>query len=88
MNYLYCICICIIYRLWTKLKLALGMHFKQKTAGQCVFLGQVNIERTFHEFLVLLNLLNELGKRKKMRGLSSILSLFINKFHKFNNTRA
>ena len=37
---------------------------------------------------VLLNLLNELGKRDKMRGLSSILFLFHNKFNKFNNTRA
>ena len=33
---------------------------------------------------VLLNLLNELGKRDKMRGLSSILSLFRNEFNKFN----
>ena len=37
---------------------------------------------------VLLNLLNELGKRDKMRGLSSILSLFRNEFNKFKNTRA
>ena len=37
---------------------------------------------------VLLNLLNELGKRDKMRGLPSILSLFPNKFKKFNNTSA
>ena len=37
---------------------------------------------------VLLNLLNELGKRDKMRGLPSILSLFCNKFNKLNNTRA
>ena len=29
---------------------------------------------------VLLNLLNELGKRDKMRGLPSILSLFRNEF--------
>ena len=29
---------------------------------------------------VLLNLLNELGKRYKMRGLPSILSLFLNEF--------
>ena len=36
---------------------------------------------------VLLNLLNELGKRDKMRGLSSILSLF-HELNKFNNTRA
>ena len=37
---------------------------------------------------VLLNLLNELGKRDKMRGLPSILSLFLNELNKFNNTRA
>ena len=37
---------------------------------------------------VLLNLLNELGKRDKMRGLPSILSLFRNEFNKFNNIRA
>ena len=37
---------------------------------------------------VLLNLLNELGKIDKMRGLPSILSLFGNEFNKFNNTRA
>ena len=34
------------------------------------------------------NLLNELGNRDKMRGLSSILSLFCNEFDKFNNTGA
>ena len=38
-------------------------------------------------FNVLLNLLNSLGKRDKMRGLSSILSLFRIEFNKFNNTR-
>ena len=37
---------------------------------------------------VLLNLLNELGKRHKMRGLPSILSLFRDEFNKFNNTKA
>ena len=37
---------------------------------------------------VLLNLLNELGKSDKMRGLPSILSLFRNEFNKFNKTRA
>ena len=36
--------------------------------------------------LVLLNLLIKLGKSDKMRGLPSILSLFLNKFNKFNNT--
>ena len=35
---------------------------------------------------VLLNLLNEFGKRDKMRGLLSILSLFRDEFNKFNNT--
>ena len=37
---------------------------------------------------VLLNLLNELGKRDKMRGLPSVLSIFRNEFNKFNNTGA
>ena len=37
---------------------------------------------------VLLNLLNELGKRDKMLGLTNILSLFLNEFDKFNNIRA
>ena len=36
---------------------------------------------------VLLNSLNELGKSDKMRGLTSILSLFRNEFNKFNDTR-
>ena len=36
----------------------------------------------------LLNLLNEFGKRDKMRGLPNILSLFGNELNKFNNTRA
>ena len=36
---------------------------------------------------VLLNLSNELGKRDKMRGLPSILSLFRSEFNKFKNTR-
>ena len=36
----------------------------------------------------LLNLLNESGKRDKMRGLPSIISLFRNEFNKFNNTTA
>ena len=37
---------------------------------------------------VLLNLFNQLRKRDKMRGLSSILSLFRNEFNKFNKTGA
>ena len=37
---------------------------------------------------VLLNLLKELEKSDKMRGLPSILLLFRNEFNKFNNTGA
>ena len=37
---------------------------------------------------VLLNLLNELGKSYKMRGLPTILSRFRYGFNRFNNTRA
>ena len=37
---------------------------------------------------VLLNFLNKLRKRDKIRGLPSILSLFLYKFNKFNNTGA
>ena len=37
---------------------------------------------------VLLNLLNGLGKRDKLRGMPSILSLVHNEFNKFYTTRA
>ena len=37
---------------------------------------------------VLLNLLNELGKKIRCEALSSILSVFPNEFNKFNNTEA
>ena len=37
---------------------------------------------------VLLNLLNELGKKIRFKALPSILSVFPNKFNKFNNTGA
>ena len=37
---------------------------------------------------VLLNLLKELGKRDKIPGLLSILSLFPKELNNFNNTRA
>ena len=36
---------------------------------------------------VLLNLLNEMGERDKMRGLPSILSLFRNELNKCTNVR-
>ena len=35
---------------------------------------------------VLLNLISELRKRDKMRGLQRMLSLLCNEFYKFNNT--
>ena len=60
--------------------------FKMATRSKCKGCG---IYRgSYMSAHVLLNLLNELGKRDKMRGLSSILSLFRNEFNKFNNTRA
>ena len=37
---------------------------------------------------VLLNILNKLGKRDKMRGSQRILSLFRDNFINFNNTGA
>ena len=44
--------------------------------------------RSYMSARVLLNLLIELGKKDKMRGLPNILSLFRNEFNKFNYTRA
>ena len=38
--------------------------------------------------LVLLNLLNELNKRDKMRGVPNFLFIFRDEFNKFNNTGA
>ena len=62
---------------------------------------EMPLDVTFHQYLhyvinrgsymsvhVLLNLLNELGKSDKMRGLPSIISPFLNELHKFNNTGA
>ena len=37
---------------------------------------------------VVFNLLNEMRKRDKIRGLSSILSLFRNEFNRFNKKRS
>ena len=37
---------------------------------------------------VLLNILNKFLKKYKMRGLSSVFSVFRNKFNKFDNTGA
>ena len=37
---------------------------------------------------VLVSSLDQLGKNDKLQGLPSMLSLFCNRFHKFNNTGA
>ena len=59
------------------------------TIQKCLILWWCTIYRaSYMSAHVLLNLLNELGKRDKMRGLPSILYLFVNEFNKFNNTRA
>ena len=44
--------------------------------------------RSYQSAHILLNLLNKLGKREKMQGLPSVLSLFHNEFDKFNNIGA
>ena len=41
--------------------------------------------RSYMSARILLNLLNELGKSDKRRGLPSFLSLFRNEFNKLNN---
>ena len=54
----------------------------------CFPKGELIYRGSYMSAHVLLNLLNELRKRDKMRGLPSILSLFRNEFNKFNKTRA
>ena len=68
-----------------------GQHYGHDIGGESswYYLVKVRMYRgSYMSAHVLLNLLNELGKRDKMRGLPSILSLFRNEFNKFNNTRA
>ena len=60
---------------------------RQKFTDQ-IFKNELIHRGSYISAHVLLNLLNKLGKRDKMRGLPSILSLFRNEFNKFNNTRA
>ena len=62
-------------------------HLHKLPDEQCIGSSVLN-RGSYMSAHVLLNLLNELGKRDKMRGLPSILSLFRNEFNKFNNTRA
>ena len=64
--------------------LILSSDVDQDTYGK-----QINTNRgSYMSAHVLLNVLNELRKRDKMRGLPSILSLFRDEFNKLNNTRA
>ena len=62
--------------------------FIEPPLGACRDPQSVNDRGSCMSAHVLLNLLNELGKRDQMRGLLSIWSLFHNKFDKFNNTGA
>ena len=64
-------------------------NFKWVLVCKNAHLGVINIHRgSYMSAHVLLNFLNELWKRDKRWGLPSILSLFRNKFNKFNNTGA
>ena len=67
------------------------------TGGECLYCFDCAVKRqtslminrgSYMSAHDLLNLLNELGKSDKVRGLPSILSLFRNEFNKFNKTRA
>ena len=60
--------------------------FKTERQFQFVLIKLSLHKESYMSAHVLLNLLNELGKSDKMRGLPSILSLFRNKFNNFNNT--
>ena len=51
-------------------------------------ISQNSVHRgSYMSALVLLNLLNEFGKRDQMRGLPTFLSLFRNEFNQLNNTK-
>ena len=51
-----------------------------------IFCNVMMILRILHECSCFIELLNKLEKRDQLRGLPSILSLFPDKFNKFNNT--
>ena len=84
-----------------KILVSFSLKYQRLLIRCCIkgyYSNNVNLELLVHSMTgyrgsymsahVLLNLLNELGKRDKMRGLSSILSLFRNEFNKLNNTSA
>ena len=77
---------------WWKNWLETGLRNERKIPGAIfwtVSYNKIHVHRcSYMSAHVLLNLLNELGGGHKMWGLQSILSLFLNEFNKFNNTRA
>ena len=64
------------------------MAGKVKTGNFCILSLIFQIKMILQNCSCLLNLLNALRKRDKMRGLPSILSLFEIVFDKFNYTGA
>ena len=63
-------------------------HSPGKVRAASLLFGYRRDRRSYMSAHVLMNLLNEFGKRDKMRGLPSILSLFRNEINKLNNSRA
>ena len=77
---------------WNFLKEEINsIHKTKETARRNAERRKLFVSRSRGSYMsahVLLNLLKELRKSDKMRGLPSILLLFRNKFNKFNNTGA
>ena len=66
-----------------------SLSVKLYSISKCILPNEITLHRgSYMSAHVLLNLLNKLGKRDKIRGLPSILSLFHNEFDKFNKARA
>ena len=63
-------------------------HRQRCVVMTCLLVSASGYRGTYMSAHDSLNLLNELGKRDKMRGWPTFLSLFRNELNKFNNTRA
>ena len=59
---------------------------KRSYTANYVFLPPLVYRESYMSAHVLLNLLNELGKKIRCEALTSISSVFPNEFNKFNNT--
>ena len=79
-----CVCVCFIPVLLSMSSVLSGFAIISLRKGDIYYFNR----ESYMSAHVLLNLLNELRKRIKMRGLPSILSYFRNEFIKINNTRA